>query len=392
LAIDSTTLDGKLMFGYQGWFGCPGDGSSLNTWEHWFRRGAPTAAALRVDMWPDVSELSESERCDTSMTLPSGQPAQVYSAYNPRTVDRHFAWLQEYELPGVFLQRFTVRLDERSVLGFRDGVARNVRAAAEAHGRVFAIMYDISGHSRGTVVEAVERDWTYLVDTLRITESPQYLRHHGRPLVAIWGLGFRDRAPTAEQAAELIDFFKNNREARYRVTLLGAIPARWRTLSRDSKTEEGWTHVYRSFDILSPWTVGRYKDDESIDRFYRDEVAPDMMETSRLGLGYMPVVFPGFSWHNMNPTAPTNPIPRRGGRFFWRQIERALETGTTMVYGAMFDEVDEGTAMFKLAPTRDSVPADVALVTLDADGDQLPSDWYLQLARQAQQRLSAIRR
>jgi hypothetical protein len=326
------------------------------------------------------------------MTLPSGQPAQVYSAYNPRTVDRHFAWLQEYELPGVFLQRFTVRLDERSVLGFRDGVARNVRAAAEAHGRVFAIMYDISGHSRGTVVEAVERDWTYLVDTLRITESPQYLRHHGRPLVAIWGLGFRDRAPTAEQAAELIDFFKNNREARYRVTLLGAIPARWRTLSRDSKTEEGWTHVYRSFDILSPWTVGRYKDDESIDRFYRDEVAPDMMETSRLGLGYMPVVFPGFSWHNMNPTAPTNPIPRRGGRFFWRQIERALETGTTMVYGAMFDEVDEGTAMFKLAPTRDSVPADVPLVTLDADGDQLPSDWYLQLARQAQQRLSAIRR
>ncbi len=392
LAIDPTTLDGKLMFGYQGWFGCPGDGSPLNTWEHWFRRGAPTAATLRVDMWPDVSELSESERCPTALMLPDGQPAQLYSAYNPRTVDRHFAWLQDYELPGVFLQRFTVRLDETSVRGFRDGVARNVRAAAEAHGRVFAIMYDISGHSRDTVVQAVERDWTYLVDTLRITESPQYLRHHGRPVVAIWGLGFRDRASTPEQAAELIDFFKHNPEQRYRVTLVGGIPARWRTLSRDSQTAGAWTQVYRSFDILSPWTVGRFRDDEGIDRFYRDEVAPDMMETRRLGLGYMPVVFPGFSWHNMNPTAPTNPIPRRGGRFFWHQIERALETGTTMVYGAMFDEVDEGTAMFKLAPTRDSVPADVPLVTLDADGDQLPSDWYLQLARQAQQRLSAIRR
>src|SRR5262245_54574985 len=58
--VDPTTLDGKLMFGYQGWFGCPGDGSPLNTWEHWFRRGVPTAATLRVDMWPDVSELSES--------------------------------------------------------------------------------------------------------------------------------------------------------------------------------------------------------------------------------------------------------------------------------------------------------------------------------------------
>jgi len=63
-----------------------------------------------------------------------------------------------------------------------------------------------------------------------------------------------------------------------------------------------------------------------------------------------------------------------------------------MMYGAMFDEVDEGTAMFKLAPTRASVPAGVPIVTLDADGDRLPSDWYLQLAREAQRRLSAPRR
>jgi len=380
------------MFGYQGWFGCPGDGSPLNTWEHWFRRGAPTAATLRVDMWPDVSELSESERCDTSLTLPDGQHAQLYSAYNPRTVDRHFAWLQQYELPGVFLQRFTVRLDDKSVRGFRDGVARNVRAASETHGRVFAIMYDITGHPAETVVKAVERDWAYLVDTLRITESPQYLRHHGRPVLAIWGLGFRDRAPTPEQAAELIDFFKNNPDERFRVTLLGGVPSRWRTLSRDSKTEEAWAQVYRSFDVLSPWTVGRFRDDETTDRFFRDEVVPDLIESGRLGLGYMPVVLPGFSWHNMNPTAPSNPIPRRGGRFFEHQIDQALQAGATMLYGAMFDEVDEGTAMFKLAPTRDSVPAGVPIVTLDADGEQLPSDWYLQLARQAQERLSAIRR
>ena len=31
------------------------------------------------------------------------------------------------------------------------------------------------------IVQAVERDWDHLVDTLRITDSPQYLRHHGRP-------------------------------------------------------------------------------------------------------------------------------------------------------------------------------------------------------------------
>ena len=376
------------MFGYQGWFGCPGDGSPLDAWEHWFRRGAPAAAAtLRVDMWPDVSELPAADRCDTPLTLADGRPAQLFSAYNPRTVDRHFQWLQEYELPGVFLQRFSVRLDNAAVLGFRDGVARNVRAAAEAHGRVFAVMYDISGHPRETVVDAVKRDWTYLVDTLRITESPRYLRHRGRPLVAIWGFGFRDRAPTPQQAADLIDFFKNNPDPRYRVTLLGGIPSRWRTLTRDSQTEATWARVYRSFDILSPWTVGRFTDDDTTDRFYDDEVRQDLAETRRLGLEYMPVIFPGFSWHNMNPTAPFNPIPRRGGRFYWHQVERAIAAGSTMLYGAMFDEVDEGTAMFKLAPTRDTAPAGVPIVTLDADGETLPSDWYLQLARAAQRRL-----
>jgi hypothetical protein len=146
--------------------------------------------------------------------------------------------------------------------------------------------------------------------------------------------------------------------------------------------------VYRSFDILSPWTVGRFRDAHGIDRFYTDEVAKDLSETRRLGIEYMPVVYPGFSWHNMNRTAPFNPIPRRGGRFFWRQVERALRAGSTMLYGAMFDEVDEGTAMFKLAASRSDAPIERPVVTLDVDGEPLPSDWYLRLAREAQRRLN----
>jgi len=56
--VDASSLDGKLLFGYQGWFGCPEDGSGLGRWEHWFRRDQPAAAdTVRVDMWPDVSDL-----------------------------------------------------------------------------------------------------------------------------------------------------------------------------------------------------------------------------------------------------------------------------------------------------------------------------------------------
>jgi hypothetical protein len=386
--VDATTLERKLLLGYQGWFGCPQDGSPLGAWEHWFRRGEPAmATALRVDMWPDISELTPTERCQTTLTLPGGRPAELYSAYNPTTVDRHFRWMQEYDLAGVFLQRFTVGLNNPAVRGFRDAVARNVQTAAEAHGRVFAIMYDISGEPRESLTEAVKRDWIYAVDTLRITESPRYLHHRGRPLLAIWGLGFVDRSPTPDQAAELIDFFKNNPDPRYRVTLLGGVPARWRTLTRDSQPDPKWARVYRSFDIVSPWTVGRFRDARGIDRFYADEVSRDLAETRRAGLEYMPVVYPGFSWHNMNRTAPFNPIPRQGGRFYWRQVERALRAGSTMIYGAMFDEVDESTAMFKVAASSRDAPVEARMVTLDADGAALPSDWYLRLARETQRRL-----
>jgi hypothetical protein len=390
--VDATTLARKLMFGYQGWFGCPDDGSQLARWEHWFRNGQPAGEpALRVDMWPDLSELPDAERCATPLVLPEGRTAQLYSAYRAAAVEMHFRWMQEYDLPGVFLQRFTSDLTRDATRDFRDTVVRNVQSSAEATGRVFALMYDISGHPTETLVEDVKRDWTYLVDTLRISESERYLRHKGQPLLAIWGFGFTDRPATPSQAAELIDFFKNNPDPRYRVTLFGGVPAGWRTLTRDSQPDDAWASVYRSLDIISPWTIGRFRDDEGIDRFYREQVVPDLAEARALGVEYVPVVFPGFSWRNMNRDAALNQIPRRGGRFFWRQVEEAISAGATMLYGAMFDEVDEGTAMFKIASTATEAPAGASIVTLDADGETLPSDWYLQVAREAQQRLARVR-
>ena len=47
---------------------------------------------------------------------------------------------------------------------------------------------------------------------------------------------------------------------------------------------------------------------------------------------------------------------------------------------AMFDEVDESTAIMKVAPSRDRAPAQGFWLTLDADGAALPSDWYLRLS------------
>jgi hypothetical protein len=33
--IDATTLDRKVLLGYQGWFDRPGESAPKNTWSHW---------------------------------------------------------------------------------------------------------------------------------------------------------------------------------------------------------------------------------------------------------------------------------------------------------------------------------------------------------------------
>jgi len=378
--VDASTLDQKVLFGYQGWFGSPGDGSRFDGWVHWFRENTPTASKVTVDYWPDISELTEDELFATNMTLPDGNPAMVFSSYTEKTVVRHFRWMEEYGIDGVFSQRFIVGLSDPCMFERRNQVLRNVRAGAEAHGRVFAVMYDVSSDLPGdTLVEEIKNDWAYLVDILKITESPCYLHHDGRPVLAIWGLGFTHVDVTPEQAMELIDYLRSTAPPEYRVTLMGGIPTHWRTLSGDSLSDPDWADVYRSFDIISPWLVGRFADEASADSFRNNVMLPDMTEASASGIEYMPVVWPGFSWHNLFPDYPLNQIPRDGGHFYWRQVYNAITAGATMLYVAMFDEVDEGTAMFKLAPTAQQIPVEGFFVPLNIDGYALPSDWYLRL-------------
>jgi hypothetical protein len=377
--IDASTMNRKLLMGYQGWFAAPNDGSPVNQWVHWFRNNNPVATNATVDFWPDISELGAGELFNTSLTLSNGSPAQLYSAYNPATVLRHFKWMKDNQLDGVFLQRFSSELSSPSFSALRNRVTANVRAGADTYGRVFAIMYDISGQPTNTLVSTLTNDWTYLVNTLQLTASPFYLRHNGKPVVALWGFGFSDgnHLSSPEQAQQVINYFKAAG-----CTVLGGVPTYWRTLNNDSYTNTAWSAVYRSFDVISPWSVGRYGDNNGADNFAQNLIAPDLVAATSAGRQYMPVIFPGFSWHNLN-AGTLNQIPRRGGAFYWEQAYNAVHTGCTMVYGAMFDEVDEGTAMFKLAPTAAQLPAQGTFVPLNIDGNNLPSDWYLQLANQA---------
>jgi hypothetical protein len=379
-SVDASTLQGKVLLGYQGWFNCPGDGSPGDNWRSW-ARGVPGAETLTVDLYPDLSELDADERCAVPGMTIGGKPAYLYSAWNRKTVARHFRWMKEYSLDGVLVQRFVGSIAGKRAGG--DVVLKNIMAGAEQYGRVFAIEYDISGGDPAKFQEILREDWIYLVDVLKVTAHPNYLRHNGKPVLSIWGMGLsEDRHPPEQPAAarQLIDWFREQAPPQYRVTYMGGTPSRWQTLTRDARKEPAWADVYKAMDVIQPWTVGRYHDNEGID-CWRDEVlVPDLAQAARNHQIYMPVVFPGFSWHNLKKEAPKNAIPRNRGEFLWRQAYNARMAGATMLKIAMFDEVNEGTAVFKAAARRQDAPDQGYWLTLDADGATLPSDWYLRLA------------
>jgi len=381
VTVEASSLTGKHLVGYQGWFTCPGDGSQIDDWLHWSPNQPPDPQNVSFDAWPEVSGLPADARCDTDFVLGDGTPAQLFSSNRPSTVDRHFQWMADYGIHGALLQRFTNALHLPAHLAFRDQVAANTLNAANHHGRVFAVVYDITGTAPDQWMQRVMDDWRHLVDDLQLTDSNRYLRDGGLPLVGVWGIGFTDRPGTAQEALALLDFFQNNPEPRYRATVLGGVPTYWRTLSNDAKPDPAWLGVYERLDVLSPWTVGRYRTQTGANQHRINLQVPDMNWTNARGIEYLPVIFPGFSWANLTGDPSTfNLIPRQGGRFYWRQLYNSVDMGATSLMTAMFDEVDEATAIIPIAANSSRVPTTGQFLHLQQDGEQLPADWYLRLA------------
>ncbi len=385
------TLEHVHVAGFQGWFACPSDPEKAG-WGHWFRGGTNThvADSLAIDVWPDISDLDPDEKCPTAFMLRSGEPAYLFSDQNPKTVARQFEWMRRYNLDGVAVQRFGSVLDSNGLQRQFETVLRNVRTAAEAHQRCFFIMYDGIEPDR---IEAIKRDWNRLSEDEHITGSPAYIFHHGKPVVGLWGLGFTVRNLAPSQAADLVKFFRTSKVP---ATLLGGVPAYWRTLTRDSRPDSEWASIYRSLDVISPWTVGRFADSAGADRYAKQLLIPDLRETASLGIDYMPVAWPGFSWHNgagRQHASPLDQIPRKCGDLYQSQIENILSAGADMLYTAMFDEANEATSILKMTPHAKDLPDGVGMVPLDADGcESAAADMYLRLAGGATKRLRSQER
>lgn len=373
--VDTTTIRGKIMCGYQGWFRCPGDAADMG-WIHWSRDSARIAPdTLTFEMWPDMSEYPEAERhAAPGFTHPDGSQSSLFSSDSPAVVRTHFEWMRDYHIDGAWLQHFVVDLPGGPLedrYPSRRRVLEHVRSAAQATGRTWALSYDIAGMPMERIDDVVTADWRRMVDE-GIVADERYLHEGGRPVVQVWGFyyGIQTNRMSAELANRLIDFFAE--PGPYSAFLVGGGDWNWRACP-----DPEWPAFVHRFGAYCPWNVGNYTVDEAgIPHASTHYWSEDKAECERENLLWIPVVYPGFSWDNLMQKPPgTTLIPRRDGQFLWEQFLRLHELGVGTVYVAMFDEVDEGTAIFKVTS---SPPVEAHFVGYEG----LPSDAYLRIVRE----------
>lgn len=411
----NTTINGKILCGYQGWFATPTDGSN-ESFKHYSidtqRLGqAFEPGACSIDMWPDMREYEPGEKYTTAFTNPDGTKATIYSSYKQKTSLLHFRWMEEYCIDGVILQRFVTSIRSTGFLrNFNDTVMLHTVKAAKAYNKSICIMYDMTSMKTSDTT-TVKNDWKRLVDTYKITnggDNQPYLYHKGKPVICLWGVGFDDgrhdtitfptTAYSMDAIRRLVRFFKNDPDYGGCTVLLG-VNYTWRTKTTKPFIDDFLNDIIKMSDIVNPWLVGRLNSVSNMTSF-GTQIQGDLLWCNNNGVEYMPCAFPGFSWLNMafrDTSKSTNVISRDKGNFIWRQFETAITKGVSQIYATMFDEVDEATSLLKVTnippnningnnePNTTRVGVYPASVFQTLDG--LSSDYYLWIVGEASRML-----
>ena len=369
--VDASTLSGKVLAGYQGWFNTPNDAADEG-YVHWGQVGD-----WSVDQWPDPNDYDQSELFAVpGFNTASGEQAYLFSSANSSVVDRHFQWMREHDIDGVLVQRFGGSFMNKLPGGAYTGEPQwpmvNARDAAHREGRTWAIEYDIQGTGseaeRDVMIQRVKDDWEYLTDTngFDMLNDSHYQREGGKPVVTIFGLYLNSsKSYTNAQQANLINYFQSRG-----IYVVGA----GRHSESPAQTANAGLH-----DAYIPWQ-GYWKGSDSY--------APD--EATLNGVTeHIPHVFPGFSWTHLQNDAGRTSRDREDGEFYWRMLNDAVnETAASWLFIGMFDEYDEATNLIPASddpPVPDNDPGGNPLTFQVSD--PRPNDWWMDLTGAARQAL-----
>ena len=390
---------GKSVAGYQAWFRVAG---RYDFWHHWGNDAVapdgtrwPRPNNHTFEIYPDISFYDDADLAQTGFAdLGNGEPARLYNAASPSVIAKHFALMQQHGIDGVAVQRF-LGPEMRTIANNPAATLLSIRSQAENNSRLFYICYDITSNGlESTWADLIRFDWVYNIEqNYSLTQSPAYATVNGKPVVQVWGTGFTDNHPgTAAETIALIEWLKSRG-----CYVIGGVPTYWRENRNDAKgpsqpdqaNRESFEEVYKHYDMLSPWLVGRFSNLQEAQYFFSLQ-RQDKHYCDSLHIGYMPTLFPGFGWATWNTGVP-NQAPRQAGSFLWEQAKNIRQTGCTNMYFSMFDEYDEGTALLSAATDYTMLPADAYFLTTSADGRWLSSDFYLRLAGDAARMLKGAK-
>ena len=198
-----------------------------------------------------------------------------------------FDWMQQYGIDGVFLQRFLVDLKDRSL----DRVLASVQKSANRTGRVFAIGYDLTDAPKDKVYDLLVADWKRLVDEKK--------GHAGRSLPAPQQEAGRVRVGFLQRPLRPGPRQPHHRLLQERPQVRSHAHRRLSVVVEDRKgprngpgcSAASTSSVRGTSAISSRWTVRK----QASTGYWKE----DLEEAKKAGMGYLPVIYPGFGWTNL---------------------------------------------------------------------------------------------
>ncbi|KAG8736132.1 hypothetical protein FRC10_009664 [Ceratobasidium sp. 414] len=296
------------------------------------------------------------------VTVPETQ-SRVFSSRNRSVVGRHLNIMAQHKIDGVFLTR---RGDEASAF-------RRIAAAYQGGKGLGVMKYDLAGMPSHQLEQWVTGDWEFMINQKHVLDSPAYVHEHGRPVIAIWGVGFKNANQDPQAVLNLIHKLSEMSGGAYIILggmSNGALSVRPKELKSChivpvtwQKQDNSWQTVYKMADALAPLSVGALVDEESANNWSKDVQQP-AIQSLRGGskkVDYVSVVWPGHEGQLMRNGMSAPSAARRDGAFLWRQV-----------YNAHRDGFDDGTAL---------------LPSIGATQSGTPSDWYLRICGYASEAL-----
>ncbi len=448
--VYSQDLKGKVTTGYQGWFATPNNSSSSLPYQKWFHWGTSGSnpndlrdepffengnrKGVTFDLYPDITDYVKngaslhdsglgSHELSESVNGNITSNAELFSSADHIITNTHLGWMQDNNIDVVAIQRFANEIAHNdpnlnsSKKAHRNQVLNNFKNSASTYGRKFYVMYDISGledmedsnnqplYNDSNWVNVIKHDWDNVINVNNtLTNSSGYAKEivkrsvgagTSKPVICLWGFGEVGRIGNSASYKNLIKFFKD----RGYYVVLGVY-------KKFYQEQSNLFSAFKKADMISPWYVGSFgwgSNGTDVNNFYTNTVRPQMNWCNQTAnnLDFMPVLWAGFSWYNLKGT-DFKKHERREGNLLWRQFYNAKNQfedfsnikNNPPIYIAMFDEVDEGTAIMKAAnkdamiPNNNSTSLNNGLKFLKYEN--VSPDFYMRVVKDGRDMMNGI--